>query len=221
MKKDNFIEVYENVLSPKDCKYFIDVFEYCDSISVTHPGVTILKDGQLNGVDSDVKESTDLNLYPLFDDHMSELIQYLPPLYPEFPDVINEAETQLYNHLTKYLKKYMVVTNGFGEDSDEMLDYFYTNTLLMKRYRPPNEGYHKFHQDFNPRIDPVAHVHKRCLVCMFYLNDGETEWYHQGLKIKPTQGSLVIFPTYWTHHHKGHKPISNNKYILNSWVLYQ
>ena len=63
----------------------------------------------------------------------------------------------------------------------------------------------------------------RVLVCMFYLNDvkegGETEFYFQKLKVKPTKGSLVIFPTYFTHLHKGHIPISNDKYICNLWIL--
>ena len=52
---------------------------------------------------------------------------------------------------------------------------------------------------------------------MFYLNDvkegGETEFYHQNLKVPPTQGSLVIFPAYFTHLHKGHIPITDDKYI--------
>ena len=58
---------------------------------------------------------------------------------------------------------------------------------------------------------------------MFYLNDveegGETEFYHQKLKIKPKKGTCVIFPTYFTHKHKGHIPISNDKYIMNVWVV--
>ena len=60
-------------------------------------------------------------------------------------------------------------------------------------------------------------------VITLYLNDvkegGETEFYHQNLKVPPTQGSLVIFPAYFTHLHKGHVPISNDKYILNLWLL--
>ena len=56
---------------------------------------------------------------------------------------------------------------------------------------------------------------------MFYLNDveegGETEFYNQKVKIKPKKGTCVIFPTYNTHLHKGHIPISNDKYILNMW----
>ena len=58
---------------------------------------------------------------------------------------------------------------------------------------------------------------------MYYLNDvsegGETEFYHQKVKIKPEKGTLVIFPAYFTHLHKGNVPISNDKYILNFWLM--
>ena len=57
---------------------------------------------------------------------------------------------------------------------------------------------------------------------MFYLNDvkegGETEFYHQKIKIKPKKGTAVIWPSFYTHLHKGNVPVSNNKYILNVWL---
>ena len=59
---------------------------------------------------------------------------------------------------------------------------------------------------------------------MFYLNDvqegGETEFFYQDLKIKPKKGTMVIAPAGFTHTHRGNKPISNDKYILTSWVLF-
>ena len=42
---------------------------------------------------------------------------------------------------------------------------------------------------------------------------------HQNMKIKPEQGSLVIFPAFFTHLHKGHVPTSGDKYILNFWLM--
>ena len=41
---------------------------------------------------------------------------------------------------------------------------------------------------------------------MTYLNDvtdaGETEWYHQRLKIQPQKGLTIIWPCDWTHTHR-------------------
>jgi hypothetical protein len=60
---------------------------------------------------------------------------------------------------------------------------------------------------------------------MFYLNDvqegGETEFYYQNLKSKPKQGTMVIAPAGFTHTHRGNKPISGDKYIFTSWILFQ
>ena len=59
---------------------------------------------------------------------------------------------------------------------------------------------------------------------MVYLNDvdegGETEFLFQGLKIKPERNKGVIWPGGFTHTHRGNKPVSNDKYILTSWVLF-
>jgi len=60
---------------------------------------------------------------------------------------------------------------------------------------------------------------------MYYLNDvregGETEFYYQGRKLKPNKGQLVFAPAGFTHTHKGHIPVSNDKYILTSWILFR
>ena len=61
----------------------------------------------------------------------------------------------------------------------------------------------------------------RMLVGMLYLNDvskgGETEFYHQGVSIQPRQGTVVVWPAYFTHTHRGNPPVSNTKYIVNKW----
>ena len=61
----------------------------------------------------------------------------------------------------------------------------------------------------------------RHLVFMTYLNDisdeGETEWKHQGLKVKPEKGLTVIWPADWTYTHKGIPSHSETKYIATGW----
>ena len=62
----------------------------------------------------------------------------------------------------------------------------------------------------------------RFAVWMIYLNDvaegGETEFIYQKLKLKPEQGTLVIWPAGLTHPHRGNPPYSNDKYILTGWL---
>ena len=61
----------------------------------------------------------------------------------------------------------------------------------------------------------VAPMIGRVLLFMFYLNDveegGETEFYYQNRKIAPKKGSMVVAPGYFTHTHRGNKPVSNDK----------
>ena len=89
----------------------------------------------------------------------------------------------------------------------------------LKRYDKNKQGYHIWHKDFENSSEGINRSH----VCMFYLNDvedgGETEFYHQKVKIKPKKGTLVIFPSYFTHLHKGHVPLSNDKYIITTWIM--
>ena len=77
------------------------------------------------------------------------------------------------------------------------------------------------------------HVEKDCLqtsnrafVFILYLNDvlegGETEFLFQDesdfFKVKPQTGRLVIHPASWPYIHRGAIPVSNDKYIVTTWL---
>ena len=65
----------------------------------------------------------------------------------------------------------------------------------------------------------------RIAVFTLYLNDiedgGETEFLYQGLRVKPEQGALVIWPTGYTHTHRGNPPLKDTKYIVTGWVEFE
>jgi Rps23 Pro-64 3,4-dihydroxylase Tpa1-like proline 4-hydroxylase len=83
----------------------------------------------------------------------------------------------------------------------------------------PGEFYH-WH------IDGGSHdFSHRQLVAVWYLNDvegpgGETEFFYQGVKIKPEGGKLVLFPPFWTHEHRGVTLEAGVKYIATTWVVF-
>ncbi len=84
----------------------------------------------------------------------------------------------------------------------------------------PTEGFNIFHcesGDWGSK-DRVA-------VYTIYLNDikegGETEFLYQSLRIKPTQGTICIFPAGYTHTHRGNPPLSEEKFIVTGWIKYQ
>ena len=59
----------------------------------------------------------------------------------------------------------------------------------------------------------------------FYLNTveegGETSFPNLEMKIKPKQGSVLCFPPLWMYPHLGEQPISNDKYIIGTYLHYQ
>jgi hypothetical protein len=59
---------------------------------------------------------------------------------------------------------------------------------------------------------------------MTYLNDikegGETEWFHQKLKIKPEKGLTVIWPAEWLYLHRGCVAKKETKYIITGWISF-
>jgi hypothetical protein len=59
---------------------------------------------------------------------------------------------------------------------------------------------------------------------MTYLNDvkdgGQTEWFHQKLKIKPEIGLTVIWPVDWMFLHKGVVAKKEEKFIITGWFSF-
>ena len=57
---------------------------------------------------------------------------------------------------------------------------------------------------------------------MLYLNDidegGETEFLYQHKRVPPKAGTIVIWPTGFSHTHRGNPPLSNTKYIVTGWL---
>jgi hypothetical protein len=78
-------------------------------------------------------------------------------------------------------------------------------------------GYHIWHYESASR--ELSH---RLLTWILYLNDvnegGETEFLYQHMRVKPEQGTLVIWPAAFTHTHRGNPPLSNEKYIVTGWT---
>jgi len=85
----------------------------------------------------------------------------------------------------------------------------------------PGGGYKEWHCERHGVEYPIVSRH---LVFMTYLNDveqdGETEFYHQELKIKPVKGLTTIFPADWTYTHRGIPAMTEDKYIITGWFNY-
>lgn len=62
----------------------------------------------------------------------------------------------------------------------------------------------------------------RSVSILIYLNDnysgGEIEFDFFDLKIKPTAGSMIIFPSNYAYRHTAHPVIDGEKYVIVSWL---
>ena len=79
---------------------------------------------------------------------------------------------------------------------------------------------------YNWHIDGGSHdFADRQLVALWYLNDvagpgGATEFMFQDVAVQPTQGSLILFPPFWTHEHRNSKLEDGVKYVATTWVSF-
>lgn len=91
--------------------------------------------------------------------------------------------------------------------------------LRMKRYHPGGD------EGFQLHFDALGEVANRYLVFLWYLNDvgigGETAFPKLGIKVSARAGRLLVFPPYWMYQHVGVPPISEDKYILSTYLLFQ
>jgi hypothetical protein len=81
------------------------------------------------------------------------------------------------------------------------------------------EGQFKWHFD---AIGPGTWARQMAMV--IYLKTveegGETSFLRQGLKLKPLVGDGVFFPPFWTHAHCGEIPLSEDKFIISTFVSF-
>jgi hypothetical protein len=221
----DFIEVHDGVLPPALCQEVLQVFAKSPHVSRGQTG---------GGVDVSKKDSYDLRL----NEHAEyeELLRRL--LDRAFPPIKSYLRKYLYalvgavSLAVKHPKTGQVVTltrENFDELGEPSLTaligklYRYGN-LQVQRYVQGSGGYPHWHSEVYP-LDASCEPLHRVLAFQFYLNDvaegGETEFFYQERKVASKAGRMVIFPSGFTHTHRGNVPRSSDKYIITSWVLFQ
>jgi hypothetical protein len=190
---NNFIHEINNCLDSDTCKKIIILFE--KSPHLQKPGITSL------GQNDEWKKSTEISLTPDFfvDEQWSDLLKLIL--------------TALSSGIEEYKKIYSNEDHTAGIDSLQpwRIDYIYN----IQRYYP-GEGYYVWHCE-----NAGKSAANRVLAWMFYLNDvndkGGTEFLFQNYTCKAEQGKLVIWPSQWTHYHRGEISPSETKYIITGW----
>jgi hypothetical protein len=178
----------ENSLSVELCRDIIELFENNED-NGKYQGVT----GR--GLNKNIKDTTDLVITS----------------FPRWENINLCLKRELQKNLVDYIKR-LNNTINYRVISDLNLSTF---SMQMQKYNR-NEGKYTYHND-----SKIENTKTRMITFIWYLNDviegGETEIWEY-LKIKPTTGKLLLFPSCWTFPHRGNVPISSDKYIITGWL---
>jgi len=173
----------------------LDDVSICDQLIEYHSNnIEHKKRGQTTAIQSKQgKVSTDVGVY---------VSNQNPIVQKYFHEVLKSAK--------KYKEKYHI---------QNVLKLTIKEGFNIQHYAP-NEGFFNWHCERN-----CYQSHQRALVFMTYLNDvndgGETEFLHQQVKVKPIKGKTVIWPTDFTHMHRGITSKSEHKYIATGWLHFR
>lgn len=95
------------------------------------------------------------------------------------------------------------------------LSQHYPKILKIQKTHPCG-GYHVWHCEHNGTKS------NRLLSWILFLNDveegGETEFLYQSFRVKPKAGTLILFPSFFTHTHRGNPPLKGVKYLATGWI---
>ena len=197
----DFIGVWENFVPAPLCQQLV---EYGDRV-LNEEVATVIDDELDRGAaehDTKVMEGSEMYGSSFTRHDRSFMLNYTSAKFTNnINQMLKSCATHYCTHFSTLKKTKMVST-----------DIKYQRT-------PPGGGYHSWHYE-----NGTAACAARELVWMMYLNDieegGETEFMYQKRRIKPTQGTVVIFPAGLTHVHRGGFLMGDkDKYIVTGWYI--
>ena len=189
MFNNDFIEIFDNILSRDECKTIINKFDNFDK----NRHSKIVKSCSYKQDSSCKHEVSKKCTQITFDLSKKEDI-----FYHRF------VKKAILKSLPLYTKRYPFLK--IGSDCNE----FHLTSLYNFQKYTDGEGYYKLHCEHGT-LAPY-----RMLVWTLYLNDAKsgTEFTTQRKIVKPKAGRMVIWPASWTHPHRGVTPNKGLKYIL-------
>ena len=199
MNINDFVFIKDNAFSDEFCDNLVKDFESYDKNNQTIEGQSD------RGIDYNTKKSKDLNIFGHSELHNKYTVQV--------------AET-----FNKYLSGEYLTNLPHNDKFAANTELFYGDTyyewLNIQKYEKLSGHYNAWHIETG-NFD----LSKRLFVFLLYLNDvekgGQTEILYSGQKIQPKKGRLVIWPSTFPYVHKGHIPLSDDKYILTTWLSFR
>lgn len=205
--KEDFILICDDALDKKECDTFVKLFEQCKNIGVTLNRTSPIHGGFQGHEKSDESMS-------VYGDFIGQVGERQHPDAIQFNE-INYGEKMLakvYEALSEfYLPKWSTLPV-----STSLAGFTWKIQKTTK-----GEGYHFWHSEASQR-NPF-----RTLAWSVYLTDvdedagGETQFLYYPHSIKPKAGRLAIWPSQFTHTHRGNIYWGEQpKYIATGWLHY-
>lgn len=190
----NFIEVYENAISDRDCDLMIDIFNSNKDIHFKR---------------SDIEKNNDINdtfFSLLFLNHEKKIL-----------DLLYRLDAVLKEYYFKYAKKYPKCKLDTNENC---LGYKISDFKIQRT--EPGEGFLSWHHErWIGAPDAMNRFLVYTIYLNDIKEGGETEFLYQKTSISPRKGTLSLFPAEYTHVHRGNTPKNETKYILTGWYEHQ
>lgn len=185
----DFIGIYENAFTSKECVDAIKSFEtyhdfgytYCRGVLDDKNTLFASDDISVN-INPQIELSWDNGFIKTFHERFYECI------YPSY-----NIQYPILQNLNKHRAKHIKIQKTF-----------------------PTRGYHVWHCEHNPHES--NRILSWILYLNDVEEGGETEFLYQSMRIKPKAGTCILFPAYFTHTHRGNPPLSGVKYIATGWV---
>ena len=197
MSIDNFVFVKDRAFTDEFCDQLVDHFNLFDEHELTVEGHS----GR--GLDYETKRTKDLNMLQI------------PDLDSKYTNIITKKFNDIL--INDYLTKLPYQDNFPG--THLFFDSTFYECLNLQKYEKGVGHYNAWHIETGN-----FQMSRRMFAFILYLTDveegGETELLYSGFKIQPKKGRLLIFPSTFPYVHKGHMPISNDKYILTTWLSF-
>lgn len=189
---ENFIRVYDNSVSKQFCNSLIEYFEWSIENNRTW---------ERTETTATYKKDTSTSISPINYWDISFARDHLGGFIEEF----NQS------FWDNCYKSYAAEFDTLNQVSKHTIHHYKLQKTL------PGGGYHTWHCEHDS-YDRGS----RLATYILYLNDivsgGETEFLYQHERVEPKEGRLVIFPSSYTHTHRGNPPLRGKKYILTGWI---
>ena len=211
IKLVDFIKIYDDALPHTICDMIVNAFDADDEYH----------EESFIGADySDRKKHQLQKDHPNYDNHYRHAIEMncvkraeTSPKWKNIVSFLNDNAVQQYR---KY--KQEMTDNGFPP-------YMLPDKIILEDWRMHRYDVGKhFYKDHVDSIDTKSA--QRYLAFSYYpvtvKEGGETAfaWHLKDVATKPKKGRLMIFPTWFGYPHEAKVPISNNKYLIKTYLHY-